>query len=145
MTKFDAQNTNTIYADLSVALKAVGQKHGIKLSMGRLKYRETTFNFGVDAAIESTDPRLAKVAPKWIDAIKKYRDTAELFMKEFVWNGENFTVVGRYSREKAVVWSEKNKSLITLKGVFSKGSQMNCLIRGVPYNAKHDFSKLFGH
>ena len=115
ITSFDKQNLKTIRADLDAALKAVETKHGMKLSIGNIRFQANTFRTTLtsligetataDASVNSRDER----APKWrreymINARYLFADTVSLEGRlpkldtKLTYNEDEYTIVGARPR-----------------------------------------------
>jgi hypothetical protein len=65
LNNFDTVKLNQIRADLEIALRAVGQKHGLDFNLGRITYGESDFTaklmgVSIGALPQEVDTRFAK-------------------------------------------------------------------------------------
>ena len=112
ITSFDKQNLKTIRADLDAALKAVETKHGMKLSIGNIRFQANTFRTTLTSLIgeaATADASVNSREVKWrgeymINARYLFADTVSLEGRlpkldtKLTYNGDEYTIVGARPR-----------------------------------------------
>ena len=98
--RFNKSNLKTIRADIATALASVESKHGVKFSLGNIRYSDSDFRCKLEcfssATGDTTDIDRQKFESKsWMVGVKK---TA--FGETFTSQGRKFTITGINTRAK---------------------------------------------
>lgn len=113
IASFDKQNLKTIRADLDAALKSVEDKHGMKLSIGNIRFQSNSFKTSLtallgEAATASSEDSNSR-QPKWrreylMNARYLFDDTVFLEGRlpkldtKLTYNDAEYTIVGARPR-----------------------------------------------
>jgi hypothetical protein len=99
--KFDKQNLDTLRTDITAALSQVEKKHGIKLSLDRIRYNENTFSAKLEAMTVDASAPQVEGNVKWQTQFKQMAVFYDLeptdLGKEFVSSGVTYKIVGAMS------------------------------------------------
>jgi hypothetical protein len=114
ITSFDKKNLGTIREDITNALKAVEQKHGMKLALGSIRFDANTFSGkltgAVGTAAETTEGG-ANSELKWRqDFLSRhifYGLEKDDLGKEISVRGGKYIIVGSRSKAKAQIVLKK--------------------------------------
>ena len=94
MKEFTRQNLKSLRKEIEAALNEVGQKNGIALSMGNIRFSGSEFRAKLEAAVGNPVSKEQKQK----EALKEYGSMFGLsekdYGKTFVSNGDTFKLVG---------------------------------------------------
>lgn len=98
---FDKQNLKTLREDITNALAQVEKKHGIRLSLGNIRFNANTFGAKLEAmTIDASAPQVEGNV-KWQKQFKQnavfYGLSPDDLGKEFEYAGSKFTIAGAMS------------------------------------------------
>ena len=112
ITAFSPTNLDEIRQAMKKALEAVEQEFGITCKIDKMNYTSEAFKCGLNFMV--ADDMLEGVDPKFVQECLKYRETKDLFKKEFDVNGDKHTIVGikpRTTGQTLVVRRSSDKRL----------------------------------
>lgn len=95
MFQFTKPNLTTLRVDIDAALKAVGEKHGLKLHAAGAKFGATAAEFKlVVASVASNGVVLTQERQNFSAYASMYGLKPELLDRSFSWGGKTFKIVG---------------------------------------------------
>jgi hypothetical protein len=106
ITKFDRSNLAILQADIEAALKAVGEKHGVKIGAGSGKFSATNFSLKVECFVAGAgtgDDDASVRLDKFAEAFKRYQPLyfSDLTMEAVYQIGTaKYKIVGYNSRAR---------------------------------------------
>lgn len=98
---FDKQNLKTLREDITAALSQIEQKHGIKLSLGNIRFTATTLGAKLEAMIVDGSAPAVDGHVKWQKQFKQnavfYGLSPDDLGKEFTYSNKKYKIVGAMS------------------------------------------------
>lgn len=105
ISKFDKKNLKELREDLEKAFAVVEEKHGIKLSMGGIKFTEDTFNVTLTSALSSNGETVlnAKWKADFVKSAMFFGMKPEDFGRQVTAHGKLYTIVGARARKDELI------------------------------------------
>jgi len=104
MTSFTNPNLDLLRTEMDAALKAIGDKYGITMDTGNIRYDVDRTNFNTSIKVRLGDGGVADVAAnnrrEWDKYAPRFGLKSTDFGKTFVSNGQTFTLSGVKPRGK---------------------------------------------
>ena len=104
MKAFTKDNLPMLRIDIDRALKEIGEKWGVSMKMGNIRFTDQSFSGKIEAALadatQGGDPREAKWAADYKRYAALYEMPPNMVGKPVVFNGSEFTLLGYNTRGK---------------------------------------------